>query len=233
MKHATTAIAAIIAAAGFAGAVQAQSMTPPGTPPGQTTQSNQYTAQTPSSPAGAPYNPYAAQQHAQHAQQHAQQQTGTAPQNTAQSHAVQHPNTMQNPGAASSTQAAGYNPFWSNHISRNSVQEVQQRLAAQGLYRGREDGVMGTETERAIAAFQHRNGLRVNGTLDQATLDRLAGPSNQGYGSAGQMPSGAASMSPPATSQAQMNQAPNAAGGYPTTGTNTGSLNYGSHAQPR
>lgn len=221
MKHATSAIAAIIAAAGFAGAVQAQSMTPPGTPPSQTTQSNQYTAQTPSSPAGAQYNPYAAQQ------------TGTTPQNTAQSYAVQQPNTMQNPGAASSTQAAGYNPFWSNHISRNNVQEVQQRLAAQGLYRGREDGVMGTETERAIAAFQRRNGLRVNGTLDQATLDRLAGPSNQGYGSAGQMPSGAASMSPPATSQAQMNQAPNAAGGYPATGTNTGSLNYGSHAQPR
>ena len=233
MKRSTTAIAAIIAAAGFAGAAHAQSMTPPGTSPAQNMQSNQYTGQTPPQPNGAQYNPNAAQ---------APTTTTTGMQNPgmAQRSGVQPPSTapngMQQPGMAQSGRpGAGNNPFWSHHLTKDEVREAQQRLAAQGLYRGREDGLMGSATGRAIAQFQRQNGLRVTGTLDQATLDRLNGAPNQGYGAtAGQQPMAAAPMNQAPGSQATSptNQ-PAATGSYAPSAAPSGTPSYGSHAQPR
>ncbi|HEX3538405.1 MAG TPA: peptidoglycan-binding domain-containing protein [Stellaceae bacterium] len=206
MKQSMTAIAAIIAAAGFAGAAQAQSMTPPGTSPSQTLQSTQYTGQNPSQPYGAQYNPYAAQQ---------QSAPGTANWNQAPQNGPQQRQAMV-PQSGMPESAGG-------QTSRDAVRQAQEQLREQGLYRGADDGVIGSGTRRALARFQRRNGLRVTGSLDEQTLSRLSGSSPQGYGAtAGQA---AAPMQPtgnPATSQAPTTGAysPNAANSYPAGGYN-------------
>ena len=55
----------------------------------------------------------------------------------------------------------------------STVAAVQQRLGRLGYYRGVVDGVIGPQTHNAIAAFESRNGLAVDGTIDRAVLDRL------------------------------------------------------------
>jgi hypothetical protein len=234
MNHSITAVAAIIAAAGFAGAVQAQSQTPPGTPPSQNMQSTQYTGQTPSQPNGPQSNPYPAQQQPGNAQVNAAQQSsnnpqwnaaqqpapGTANWNQAQQNGMQ-PAMTPAQGFTATQQPGGSRQFWSQNVSRDAVRQAQQQLRAQGLYQGSDDGVIGSSTKRSISQFQRRNGLQVTGSLDEATLDRLGGPSGQGYGaSAGQPSASAQPMGAPA-----MNQAPNtgaynpSAGSYNTAGT--------------
>ena len=225
MKHSMTAIAVVIATAGLAGAVQAQSMTPPGTSPSQSMQSTQYTGQNPSQPYGAQYNPYAAQQQpTANTQWNASQQPPASATNWNQ--------TQQQPpsGAANWNQAqqnsmqqrqamapqAGMHQPASGQISRDMVRQAQEQLREQGLYRGADDGVIGSSTKRSISQFQRRNGLPMTGSLDEATLSRLVGPSGQGYGASAGQTSAAA--------QPMMNQAPNtgaynpSAGGYNTAG---------------
>jgi hypothetical protein len=220
MKQSMTAIAAIIAVAGFAGAAQAQSMTPPGTSPSQTLQSTQYTGQNPSQPYGAQYNPYAAQQQppANTPSSAAQQQPapGTANWNQAPPNGTQQRQAM---GSQSGMpEPAG------GQISRGAVRQAQEQLREQGLYRGADDGVIGSGTRRAVAQFQRRNGLRATGSLDEETLSRLSGSSApQGYGAtAGQAPAPMQPSGNPATSQAPTSGAynPNAASSYPAGGYN-------------
>jgi hypothetical protein len=55
----------------------------------------------------------------------------------------------------------------------STVAAVQQRLGRLGYYHGAVDGVIGPQTRNAIAAFESRNGLAVDGTIDQAVLNRL------------------------------------------------------------
>ena len=50
------------------------------------------------------------------------------------------------------------------------VAQVQTRLARAGLYRGAIDGVIGTETRRAIRAYQRSNGLRADGTISKPLI---------------------------------------------------------------
>jgi Putative peptidoglycan binding domain len=55
------------------------------------------------------------------------------------------------------------------------IQQVQQELKAQGLYRGRVDGIMGRGTQTALMAFQREHGLPETAQLDQQTLGQLNG----------------------------------------------------------
>ena len=211
MKQSMTAIAAIIATAGLAGAVQAQSMTPPGTSPSQTMQSTQYTGQNPSQPYGAQYNPYTAQQQqpAANPQWNASQQApaaGTANWNEAQQRQATAPQTGMPPSAG-------------GPVTRDTVREAQGQLREQGLYRGADDGVIGRGTRRAIAQFQRRNGLPATGRLDEQTLGQLGGGSPQGYG---------ASAGQPIAPGQPMPQQPTAQGqpmGGAATAPNTGAYN--------
>lgn len=230
MKHSMTAIAAIIAVAGFAGAVQAQSMTPTGTSPTQNMQSTQYTGQNPTQPYGGQYNPYAAPQGQPQAAQ--QWNAGRQPQANPQWNTAQQPaagtanwnqaqqNAMRQPGMASQPgmrQAAGGRQFWSQHLSRDEIRGAQQALREQGLYRGRDDGIVGSGTERAVARFQRRNGLRVTGSLDEETLAQLNGGAPQGYGASAGQPAAPMSSAPMAQT--------------PTTGSysNPGAYNPGAY----
>ena len=55
----------------------------------------------------------------------------------------------------------------------STVAAVQQRLGEIGYYRGAVDGIMGPRTRAAIAAYESRHGLAVDGTISQPLLDRL------------------------------------------------------------
>ena len=50
------------------------------------------------------------------------------------------------------------------------VAQVQTRLARAGYYRGAIDGVVGTETRRAIRAYQRSNGLRADGAISKPLI---------------------------------------------------------------
>lgn len=53
------------------------------------------------------------------------------------------------------------------------VKEAQTDLKNQGLYRGRIDGIIGPQTERALAAYQKKEGLPQTAALDQQTMNKL------------------------------------------------------------
>src|SRR5438309_1458722 len=68
---------------------------------------------------------------------------------------------------------------------REAVAHVQTQLAQLGYYRGAVDGVWGTESRAAMAAFQRASGLAPTGQPDQASLNAL---SSTGATAANQMP---------------------------------------------
>jgi len=223
MKHALTSMAAIIAAAGLGSAAQAQSMTPPGTSPSQTMQSTPATGQTPQTygsqsnaypppqqpgaaqATGAPQQQWNSAQQQNPAQWNAGQQppAGTANLNQAQQNGIQQRQAIAPQGSME--------PPAGGQISRDTVRQAQEQLRAQGLYRGADDGVVGSSTTRAVTQFQRRNGLPVTGSLDGPTLNRLTGSSAQGYGaSAGQAQAPMQPMANPTMSQAPNSGAYNA-----------------------
>lgn len=53
------------------------------------------------------------------------------------------------------------------------VANAQAKLAGEGYYRGKIDGILGRETSRAIARFQSDQGLRVTGVLTHETIEAL------------------------------------------------------------
>jgi hypothetical protein len=64
-----------------------------------------------------------------------------------------------------------YTPTYSYNTSM--VAAVQRRLGRLGYYHGVVDGVMGPQTRGAIAAFESRNGMTVDGTISRPLLDTL------------------------------------------------------------
>lgn len=72
----------------------------------------------------------------------------------------------------------GYNNYYSYYTPTHSyngsmVAAVQRRLGQLGYYHGVVDGVIGPQTRGAIAAFESRNGLAVDGTISRPLLDSL------------------------------------------------------------
>ena len=63
-------------------------------------------------------------------------------------------------------------------MSQSDIQQAQQQLKSQGLYRGAVDGIMGPQTEQALSQFQQQNGLPQTADLDQQTMSRLMGGSS-------------------------------------------------------
>jgi len=54
-----------------------------------------------------------------------------------------------------------------------TVAAVQRRLGGLGYYHGMVDGVMGPQTRGAIAAFESRNGMSIDGMITTRLLDRI------------------------------------------------------------
>ena len=73
---------------------------------------------------------------------------------------------------------SGYNNYYSYYTptygyNASMVAAVQRRLGQLGYYHGVVDGVIGPQTRGAIAAFESRNGMSVNGTISRPLLDTL------------------------------------------------------------
>ena len=67
-----------------------------------------------------------------------------------------------------------YAPTYSSDTSSDSLgSEVQQALAEDGYYRGPIDGLIGPQSQAAIAAFQRDHRLAVTGRIDHSTLTKL------------------------------------------------------------
>ena len=60
-----------------------------------------------------------------------------------------------------------------NGSSGSSVRSVQKRLKELGYYTGTVDGDYGSSTEKAVRAFQQKNGLTVDGKVGPTTLAKL------------------------------------------------------------
>jgi hypothetical protein len=72
---------------------------------------------------------------------------------------------------------SGYNSYSyytpTYNYNGSMVAAVQRRLGRLGYYHGVVDGVIGPQTRGAIAAFESRNGLSVDGTISRPLLDSL------------------------------------------------------------
>lgn len=65
------------------------------------------------------------------------------------------------------------------------VSQIQTKLKNWGYYTGDVDGVYGSATERAVRAFQRKNGLTVDGKAGVRTLEALGLPADSGGNSGG------------------------------------------------
>ncbi|MFR0796958.1 MAG: spore cortex-lytic enzyme [Oscillospiraceae bacterium] len=74
------------------------------------------------------------------------------------------------------------------------VTQIQTKLKSWGYYTGTVDGIYGSGTERAVRAFQQKNGLTVDGKAGDQTLAAM-GPSAGGGNSSNSGGSGGASSS--------------------------------------
>lgn len=64
----------------------------------------------------------------------------------------------------------------------SEVRQIQTRLKDWGYYKGRVDGIYGTQTRNAVIAFQKKNGLTPDGVAGSATLRAIGISSGGGYG---------------------------------------------------
>ena len=71
-------------------------------------------------------------------------------------------------------------------ISQDTIQQVQQKLQQDGMYRARVDGVWGPATEAAVRSYQQQHSLNATGQLDADTMASLNMGGNQNYGNAQQ-----------------------------------------------
>ena len=173
MNRTLTAAVALAASLGMAGLAQAQMNTSPATPSSPAMSPNTGSGMT-GAPAGA-----------------------------------ENPSMMGTPGANSTTGAS--NPQASTQpgqmgqggqqSSQAQIQQAQQQLKTQGLYRGTVDGVMGPETQTALSKFQQKQGLPQTAQLDPQTMSALMGQGGAGANGAGptgtQQPSDAGSTMTP------------------------------------
>lgn len=58
-------------------------------------------------------------------------------------------------------------------MGRQTIQQAQQELRAQGLYNGPIDGIEGPEMKTAVSQFQRQHGLPASAMLDQQTMSQL------------------------------------------------------------
>jgi Putative peptidoglycan binding domain len=69
---------------------------------------------------------------------------------------------------------SSYRPTYGGRTANTSVVvQVQQRLARAGYYRGRVDGVMGSQTRSAIRAYQRAHNMRADGVISDQFLGTM------------------------------------------------------------
>jgi len=83
--------------------------------------------------------------------------------------AASQPQGMQQGSAPEAASPTGQN------MSPTMVKQAQQALKAGGLYQGKIDGIVGPETQQALAQFQRQHNLEPTGQLSSDTMARLTG----------------------------------------------------------
>ena len=164
MNRTLTAAVALAAGLGIAGIAHAQTTT--------------------TTPSAQPMSPSTSQPMSGSASTMPNSPAATNPSSMNPSAATQ-PNAMNTPSAASSNSNSFQGGSKQASMSQSDIQQAQQQLKAQGLYRGAVDGILGPQTEQALSQFQQRNGLPQTADLDQQTMTRLMGSGQ----SQGQVPS--------------------------------------------
>jgi peptidoglycan hydrolase-like protein with peptidoglycan-binding domain len=76
-------------------------------------------------------------------------------------------------GAGESGRTGEQNPEQRQLLTKDQIQQLQERLKAEGVDPGPVDGVMNPRTEAALRQYQEKFGLPVSGAADEATLRRL------------------------------------------------------------
>ncbi|OGO77369.1 MAG: hypothetical protein A2Y23_09925 [Clostridiales bacterium GWB2_37_7] len=66
-----------------------------------------------------------------------------------------------------------------NNTQIEQIKKIQTILQQQGLYNGKVDGISGKLTVAATKTFQLKYGIKVTGSLDQLTTDKLLSLNNQ------------------------------------------------------
>jgi peptidoglycan hydrolase-like protein with peptidoglycan-binding domain len=82
---------------------------------------------------------------------------------------AQKPGRMGKDGAESTGAKQSRGERW----AAQDVKKAQEALRNKGHNPGSMDGVIGPQTRQAIRAFQNANGLKVTGTLDSETTEKL------------------------------------------------------------
>src|SRR5919199_6149141 len=75
--------------------------------------------------------------------------------------------------SAPATPAGEQPPEQRRLLTKDQIQQVQERLKAEGVDPGPADGVMHPQTEAALRQYQQKQGLPVSGAADEATLKQL------------------------------------------------------------
>jgi peptidoglycan hydrolase-like protein with peptidoglycan-binding domain len=92
------------------------------------------------------------------------------------------PAVAQQPSQPQNTQAP-------TQQSRSQIRQVQGALDQKGFKAGRQDGVMGRQTEAALRNFQKQQHTQATGKLDNQTLAALGvSPQGQNQGTSGTQP---------------------------------------------
>jgi peptidoglycan hydrolase-like protein with peptidoglycan-binding domain len=75
--------------------------------------------------------------------------------------------------AAAPGPAGEQSPEQRRLLTKDQIQQVQERLKAEGVDPGPVDGVMNPQTEAALRQFQQKKGIPTSGAADEATLREL------------------------------------------------------------
>lgn len=97
--------------------------------------------------------------------------------------------TSSPPTTASSTQSMNSRTAAMTHarrtgtrMSRTEIIQIQRKLRADNLYRGKLDGKFGEKTRIALRRFQQQNKLPATARLDRQTTSQLLGGTTMGQG---------------------------------------------------
>lgn len=85
---------------------------------------------------------------------------------------------MQNPDASNTSRASTKSkpavkrgPVFRS--TKEQIKQAQAILKARGFYTGAEDSKLNADTRAALKKYQEAEGLKVTGTLNKATLERM------------------------------------------------------------
>jgi peptidoglycan hydrolase-like protein with peptidoglycan-binding domain len=79
------------------------------------------------------------------------------------------------PSAASNELREDDRGWAQQQMRKDDIRWAQTELRTRGLYKGSLDGILGSETKRALQQFQRTNGLTQTASLDAQTWDALTG----------------------------------------------------------